>query len=124
MNEVKSFEEQWAERNETKCSVVLPIASEVPATAKRDKTYALDKKTTAGKTTSTKPVLFPAAIRHLFIFQFPAHQVLKNIIKTPFTPELPNPGTMKRHQSLFLFHVIQNRFDMLFCLFHLFDGII
>jgi len=55
---------------------------------------------TAGKTTNTKPVLFPAAIRHLFIFQFPVHQVLKNSIKTPFTPELHNPGTMKRHQHL------------------------
>ena len=51
--------------------------------------------------TSTKPVLFPAAIRHLFIFQFPVDGFLKNIIKTPFTPELHNPGTMKRHQSLF-----------------------
>jgi hypothetical protein len=92
---------QWAERNETKCSVVLPIVSEASATPKRDKPYALDKKTTAGKTTSTKPVLFPAAIRHLFIFQFPVDGFLKNIIKTPFTPELHNPGTMKRHQSLF-----------------------
>ena len=54
-----------------KCSVVLPIASEVPATTKRDKTYALDKKTTTGKTTSTKPVLFPAAIRHLFHLPVP-----------------------------------------------------
>ena len=69
---------------------------------------------TIGKTTSTEHSSFPYRYRHLFIFQFPVHQVLKNIIKTPFTPELHNPGTMKRHQSLFYFIINKNLHSSIF----------